>query len=566
MYCEFNENGRGVLIHVSCRFYFQRVCRDVFCHRDRKLVNGRCIPRAINSTDFHSSCFGVFIKLTLSREINPAVINNISLIHALTDKISNRGIITNAYFFYNMSPLLKQADFMVVYLTVNSTTLWVMNTFVDAIMTLDNQTLTAYNRDVAEPFSVQLALYNIAFSGNQSPKIYVYDATNLSTPITLYSSQDDWANDSCLYQNTSILNKLYACPFVKINMTEMSSEIESGVLSLRKGDASRVFSEWEYEMETDKIFICLDDYKELYSRIKTTDSDVVKSADDVYAKQVLSLVCVCLSVVCLLVTIVIYISFTSLQSQPGINNIILCIFLILAQTLYQFGAGQQSLSVLSCSVIGAVCHFLWLAVIFSMNVCSINMFIVFRRQTKLSATFSWNHTIKTLVYIVCPSLGFVFLNLVVSLAISNGTDSGYGGGVCYISSNIMQSITFILPSAVTLVINILLFSYVVYRIGRNKSLTTKLNRDRNYLGIYARLSTLTGISWLFGFLRIFLPVEVLEYLFIIFNASQGLFIMIAFVLNRRVYALCRASDVFVYSEKENETIKSKRESSAWPSS
>ena len=506
------------------------------------------------------------MKITPTRILSTAGIKNIIIEPVLADKIGNQGIITNAYFFYNMSPLLKQVDFMVVYLTVKSTTVWAMNTFVDAIMTLDNQTLTAYNRDVAEPFSVQLALYNIAVSDNQSPKIYVYDATNLSTPITLYSSQEDWANDSCLNQNTSILNKLYACPFIKIDMTEMSSEIENGVLSLRKGDASLILLEWEYEMEEDKIFICLDDYKELYSTIKTTDSNVIKSAGDVYAKQVLSLVCVCFSIVCLLVTIVIYISFTSLQSQPGMNNTILCVFLILAQTLYQFGAGQQSLSSLSCSIIGAVCHFLWLAVIFSMNVCSINMFVIFRRQTKLSPTFSWNNTIKTLVYIVCPPLGFVFINLVVSLGISNGTDSGYGGEVCYISSNIMQSITFILPSAVTLVINILLFSYVVYSIGLSKSLTTKLNRDRNYLGIYARLSTLTGITWLFGFLRIFLPVEVLEYLFIIFNASQGVFIMIAFVLNRRVYALCWTKDAFVYSEKTNETIASKRESSRWSNS
>ena len=39
---------------------------------------------------------------------------------------------------------------------------------------------------------------------------------------------------------------------------------------------------------------------------------------------------------------------------------------------------------------------------------------------------------------------------------------------------------------------------------------------------------------MFGFLQIFVRHNVLEYLFIIFNASQGFFIMVAFICNQRV--------------------------------
>ena len=55
---------------------------------------------------------------------------------------------------------------------------------------------------------------------------------------------------------------------------------------------------------------------------------------------------------------------------------------------------------------------------------------------------------------------------------------------------------------------------------------------------YARLSTLIGVTWIFGFINLLIRHDILEYLFIVLNASQGVFIMIAFVLNKRVCSLC----------------------------
>ena len=52
-----------------------------------------------------------------------------------------------------------------------------------------------------------------------------------------------------------------------------------------------------------------------------------------------------------------------------------------------------------------------------------------------------------------------------------------------------------------------------------------------------KMSTLTGVGWIFGFLGILTNVEVFEYLFIVANATQGLFLMVSFVCNRRVLML-----------------------------
>ena len=230
--------------------------------------------------------------------------------------------------------------------------------------------------------------------------------------------------------------------------------------------------------------------------------------------------------------------FPVLHSQPDINNIILCISLFLAQTLYQFGAAQTSLPDWACSLIGVICHFLWLAVMFSMNVCSVELYLVFRSMRKLPSNLKRWHTIRNVLIIVFSSSFFVVINIVVSLASSSGQNIGYGGSNCYLSSITLQLITFAVPSAAIIICNILLFGFVVFKIKKFSTSSANLKQERNYLEIYARLSTLTGLTWVFGFLQLILRFETLEYVFILLNASQGVFILVAFVVNRRVLSLC----------------------------
>ena len=123
------------------------------------------------------------------------------------------------------------------------------------------------------------------------------------------------------------------------------------------------FSDWEYELNLDKVHLCIADYNRIYWKLSarnstgSTDSKLRQTSNSVGPKEMVSFICICLSIVCLLVTIVVYILLTDLHSQPGVNNIILCIFLLLAQSFYQFGAGQRSLSYWACTLIGILCHF-----------------------------------------------------------------------------------------------------------------------------------------------------------------------------------------------------------------
>ena len=327
-------------------------------------------------------------------------------------------------------------------------------------------------------------------------------------------------------------NKLHLCSFIELKAVELPVEMNSGILYF-KGDRSNIFFEkWKFNQIGDTIQLCIEDFEALSKTNKIQTSMVSP-------KQMLAFFCVCLSIVCLLITIITYLIFPELQSQPGINNLILFISLLFAQTMYQFGVGHRSMSNLACTVVGAISHFLWLSVMFAMNMCSIELFFVFKTVNKLPQKFCWNKTIRNILYVTLCSSTLVIGNIVVSLAISDGNHSGYGGSICYLSSHLMQLTTFFIPSVGIITANILLFSYVVIKIGTTHINSAHLNQDRSYLGIYARLSTLTGITWSFGFLQYFLHEDILEYIFIVLNASQGVFIMVAFGLNKKICTLCR---------------------------
>ena len=529
----------------------------MLCHADRKLDNGACLrgfKRATNST-----CFSAFVRLTPlsnSRHIEASPFMNSQIQHVFMTNLSicNGTELELPVFSYAND--LHRVQYFVVFIAVF---IPAANTdcfhFVDTLIALtsDNMNLTdTLGRPIS--FSLEPAVFNITFTRTYV-EISVPHLSN-STVTTLKRGATEVLENLCDYTKLTEINKLFVCPFVILDVDDFSILVKNGFLFLANLDfpnkTLKTFSKWEYEIHDNELLICLDDFIELYNVM--VDS---KSRTSQYVpgnmKHTLALICVSVSIVSLLLTVVIYIAHPSLHSQPGINNIIVCTFLLMAQTVYQFGAGQTSLPHYACSLVGAICHFLWLSVMFSMNICCIQMFIIFKRLIQVTPKFDKWRTVKHVLYVVCASLLFVCVNLVISILRSDGVSTGYGGKICYLSSHLMHFITFLVPSAVTLCVNIILFTYVVCKIKKVNS-ANLLHRERNYFSVYVRLSTLTGLTWLFGFFQLVFQTDVLEYLFIIFNAGQGVFIMVAFVLNKRVLSLVCGKDLFTSQGNKSGTL------------
>ena len=530
------------------------MCRDILCkHENRKMNKGKCVYHEYSNRD---CSYSIFLKLTpvkyhLSLP-DIAIISNNTLLYLMQNMFYFRTQ-TVAWRVYGEPNSLDIIEFIVVNIVVNTD-----SDIVQEFIIIDKTNLTVYinSSEVLNIFYVKLGLYDIEFNDSGDSFVTLYDERDFSYHILplLYIIYPGY--ETCETGMNTILNRLTLCPYVAVNMDEMNITLHGDIMVVNGGwtkvTDDVLLTRWEYELHGDKIYVCLDTYTGIYNKIQIDEKQsIVDIAEEIGAKQIVSFACVCLSLVCLVLTTFTYLRFRKLQSQPGMNTIILCCSLFLAQALYQFGAGQGSLSDWACALIGALCHFFWLSVMFAMNTCSIHMFIIFKKHRQMLPRFRWRTTLKGVLYIVGSSLFCVILNIIISAVAMNDKFGGYGGKVCYISSSIMQIVTFLIPTSLTLTVNLLLFAYVVLRISKTSSSSSNLNQERNYFLIYVRLSTLTGLTWIFGFLRLFLTLDALEYLFIILNAGQGIFIMVAFVLNKRVLSMFFSKGKATVSDKTN---------------
>ena len=524
------------------------VCRNVSCNLGLELNHGQCvgsinIQKHTRSTDV--SCFSTFFKLTplhkkvqLTRTI---IIHDIKFMDALKPLVDLPSWFKYGFRYFLSSDVDHFVEYAIIHIILPLYQTSVEKMYRDFFASLNNigsNNVSILSSDLEAVFSVDIAHFNFSYE-NRTVSL-PSDTGQFITTLTEISRDSDWLFSNCSELKTMAINKLNVCPFVSISVNEYDIEIKTDTLIFNvNGTQTKVYSKWEFEQHGDKLYMCLEDYIDVYNAMPTTVNNRGISETAVFhPKNIVSLVCVSLSIVCLLVTITIHMFFSVLRSQAGINNMMLAIFLLLAQSFYQFGAGQTSIASWACSLIGGICHFMWLATMFSMTVCCTHMLMIFKKGMIISQASFNRKTVKNLVYVTCGSLLFVLINLSVSFVVSGGLNSGYGGEICYLSSPLMQLITFVLPSALALLANLCMFVNVVckiWNIGRRS--TSLLNKERNYLRVYARLSALAGLTWIFGLLQLFLEFEVLEYIFIILNASQGVFIMLAFVINKRVYSL-----------------------------
>ena len=114
---------------------------------------------------------------------------------------------------------------------------------------------------------------------------------------------------------------------------------------------------------------------------------------------------------------------------------------------------------------------------------------------------------------------------------------GYAGEFSYITDPRMVGLVFAIPIALVLFVNLALFIVVVVKVSRLPTVKSEVKRQRNTLAIYAKLSTITGATWIFGFLHSFTQVVALEYIHTILNATQGVFLFVSFVCNKRVLCM-----------------------------
>lgn len=388
----------------------------------------------------------------------------------------------------------------------------------------------------AEGVKIELSTY--LFSD-----IVIIDLKDFTALKNVYRVDIEEIRSSLMYMPVS---KMAFCTQVVLQRNEFHDYIdvfdiiESGI-RIYVGEFSRTSS---YE----QIRVCLSDYLRDAGRYLEE-----KRKSEMHTPQaIVSVVCNMLSMAGLLVTILTYIIFDELRSIPGKNNMMLAVHLLFAQVLYQFGMDQTEMPKL-CIALGVFIHMFWLTAIFWMNACTLHMFRTFvTGQSYRSVRALDPQVCCYAIYCYGVAISMVAINISVSLYRSDGKEIGYGGRVCYISNPVMVGWVFALPVGVIIILNMGFFFAVVYQISASTMRRRGKSSDRANTVIYMKLSSLTGVTWIFGYLYLWTDFTPLEYIFIVLNAGQGVFIFISFICTQRITKLyCNLIRKYCSSCREN---------------
>lgn len=269
------------------------------------------------------------------------------------------------------------------------------------------------------------------------------------------------------------------------------------------------------------VEVCVDQY---FEGVNTALAKQVLSEE-----KVVSVVCLSVSSLGCIGTLVAYFVFDHGRHLHSMNIKALCFTMFLANTVYSLSGLAAGLDPSLCQIVGVFNHFLWLSVVAWMVLSSITTFrafTTFRMETnqRVGKRFLCN----ALCSLVFPS-SMVVLNILFSFFIFEDSNLGYSQYTCYIASSEMIMYTFAVPLAGMLILNIFLILITFREIRMTDgSFPEKVRHERHMRAIFLRLSSVSGASWIFGFLNMIVQSHVFSYLHILTTGSQGLYLFFAF--------------------------------------
>ena len=325
----------------------------------------------------------------------------------------------------------------------------------------------------------------------------------------------------CLRKDmTSIVADWYRCPKIKIRTADAKLDVSNFSVCLAEYNvffSSRYFKE---SLDKRSVEICLSKYFQAFNAI--TISSFGSSGSD--SLMYLPLVCLSLSSLGSLATILSFFFSGSTSRLADVNIIILAVLLILANTSHTISKLFPWSETL-CIGFGMLVHFCWLSVICWMSLSSFQIFQTFTSFTIVKVKVC-SRVMYCLMVNVIICLSLIAVNATVSYIRTNGKNFGYSPQACYIADPDMVLFTFALPVGLFVSINMFMFAVIVYRIS--KKMKIQKSKDENKIGAYFRLSTITGGTWLLGFLDQITGIQLLSIMHTLFNGGQGIFLYIAF--------------------------------------
>lgn len=277
-----------------------------------------------------------------------------------------------------------------------------------------------------------------------------------------------------------------------------------------------------------------------------------------------------LSVVGCLLTILTFALFKELRTLPSKILIQLSISILIGNLLILISGplieGIEGAEVL-CKPSAILTHYVFLAQFSWMCIMSTeiarNLYHAFRMKTSESKA----HRTKLLVIYTltgwCVPLFIVTLTVIINFTTTNlvlyGELEDGTEGPCWINHGTSLLISFILPVAISLLYNAVIFIFVTIYLCASSHSQFKVT-GKNKM-VYLRLNlanfSVTGLTWVFGFIALLPQLNWAWIPYIIFNSTQGLAIFLAFLCTKRVAQLYRSLLFPKKGKKSTESVSGK---------
>ena len=200
-----------------------------------------------------------------------------------------------------------------------------------------------------------------------------------------------------------------------------------------------------------------------------------------------------------------------------------------------------------CSVFAVAIHYLYLCRFSWMTVMGSELVRSFYNIKKLNKSADGNWKLLTLYMLLAwlSPLVIVIPTIIVNFTVADSVNYGVGSS-CWINQPIALIVTFVVPVGLSVIFNVIAFVAVMVMVGqiRRRPMTSSLDPDYQKKQSWkdfrfaVALLTVTGLSWLFGFLALFSSdLSWAWYLFIIFNTTQAVTVLVAFLFTKKVFHL-----------------------------
>ncbi|XP_019625082.1 PREDICTED: uncharacterized protein LOC109470559 [Branchiostoma belcheri] len=299
------------------------------------------------------------------------------------------------------------------------------------------------------------------------------------------------------------------------------------------------------------MYVCLDCFPnhDPWYKFRDNSATTPPSTDEV--QEYLTLALICLSAVSAAVFTIYSLSNKRLRPLDGKLKLQLVLSLVLAEVLFVMRGIVLPESV--CTAFAIVIHYLLLVAFFTMSAMAFDLYLHFSHSPsaaneKPGRFFLYSWGVPTVVVGVTALLDF-----------GSSVRVGYGGIYCWISNPMASVVAFGLPVAFVLFTNAcfalrMLCTLCGCASGANddalKGVTAKV-------WFCVRMTVVSGLPWILGFVVPFVTSPALEYVFIILNASHGFLLTVVFILSDR--ALCKYEEISTppssTGKNENETVE-----------